>query len=155
MHRNALAPVAAVAVVMVIVPASLFAATEAIVGAPVPGPFKSALQKLLVVDTAAVLVKVNPDGKVRTICPPEGTEVLAKKFTMYWEVAPAPRLIGVTLVGFMPCMPGSMVPVPGPICPPVEEESATEPNWTFPAGVPVVSITLLERSCTIGATVTL
>ena len=151
-HRNALAPVAAEAVVIVTVLPD--PATEAIVGVPVPGPFRSALQKLFAAETAAALVKVNPSGKVRTTCPPEGTEVVARKFTMYLEVAPAPRLIGVTLVGFIPCAPGSMVPVPGPIMPPPEED-CTVANCTLPAGVPVVSITLLERSCTTGATVTL
>src|SRR3990167_9343098 len=81
-HKKAFAPVAAGAVVMVTVPASLLTATDPMVGAPVAGPFKSALQKLKVpAVTAAALVKVKPEGKVKTICPVEGTDVLAKNST--------------------------------------------------------------------------
>ena len=78
MHKKELVPVAAVAVVIVTVPESLSAATEPMVGAPVPGPLRSALQKLLATATAAAPLKVKPAGNVKTICPVDGMAVEAK-----------------------------------------------------------------------------
>ena len=63
--------------------------------------------------------------------------------------------MGVTLVGFMPCMPGSIVPPPGPICPPVVVELATVPKVVLAAGVPVTDMMLPVKSVTCVATVTL
>src|SRR3989344_960604 len=123
-HKYALLPVVAPAVFMVMVPALLSLLIEPMVTVPLTCPLRSLLQKLPVEPavTAAALVTLKPEGNVSTIWPAAGMAVEAKNSTWYCEVAPADLDIGNTRVGFMPCWPGSILPPPGPIWPPVLEE---------------------------------
>ena len=79
------APVAALAVVIVTVPASAFAEAVAIVGRLAGPEYCVPLMSALQSELAAAVVEArdtsNPCGKVITICPPSGIEVAARKFT--------------------------------------------------------------------------
>ena len=151
------APVAAPPVTMVIVPAEALAVTLAIVTVPEEGPLISPFRKLSVPAVAATAeLTTKPAGKVSTILPPDGMEVLTGNSTAYAEAKPAARTDGLTRTGLIPCVPElCWGPLPGPSEPPVILEFATLPKAKLAAGVPVVRSALLDKSWTKLLTVTL